>query len=239
MCCLPGHRIIMHYMIDPPSDEVLSPSPHVMDCELRSWAADFNKKMLFSFDYPALMIHQRVARFEMDICGHTGRKLWIMVHDEVSGRGFPEEQTDIFLEGFSREYLVPFWDVIPASDNPQRDHLERSERLGVASSPIKSATKSSQASEDDCRAVPSRSAIFAPASISLWCKNNRHHYRFFQCICQKPGIAVCVCGTPACKGYMYMCRGAQHHWHTARNDAIANGGKESGTLDSVPARTAP
>ena len=56
----------MHYMIDPPSDEVLSPSPHVMDCELRSWAAHFYKKMLFSFDYPALMIHQRVSRFEMD-----------------------------------------------------------------------------------------------------------------------------------------------------------------------------
>ena len=34
-------------------------------------------------------------------------------------------------------------------------------------------------------------------------------------------------------------RGVQHHWHTARNEAIANGGKESGTLDSVPARTAP
>ena len=35
------------------------------------------------------------------------------------------------------------------------------------------------------------------------------------------------------------CRGVQHHWHTARNEAVANGGKESGTLDSVPARTAP
>ena len=57
--CVLGHRIIMQYMIDPPSDEVLSPSPHVMDCELRSWAADFYKKLLFSFDYPALMIHQQ------------------------------------------------------------------------------------------------------------------------------------------------------------------------------------
>ena len=31
-------------------------------------------------------------------------------------------------------------------------------------------------------------------------------------------------------------RGVQHHWHTARNEAIAKGGKESGTLDSVPAK---
>ena len=38
---------------------------------------------------------------------------------------------------------VCLWDVIPASDNPQRDDLERSERLGVESSPAKSATQSS------------------------------------------------------------------------------------------------
>ena len=36
----------------------------------------------------------------------------------------------------------------------------------------------------------------------------------------------------------FSVKGVQHHWHTARNEAIANGGKESGTLDSVPARTA-
>ena len=87
-------------------------------------AADFYKKVLLSFDYPALMIHQRIARFEMGICGQTGRKLWITVYDEVSGHGYAEEQSDIFLEGFIREYLVPFWDVIPASDNPQRDDIE-------------------------------------------------------------------------------------------------------------------
>ena len=39
------------------------------------------------------------------------------------------------------------------------------------------------------------------------------------------------------KFYPNYTRGVQHHWHTARNEAIANGGKESGTLDSVPART--
>ena len=133
----------MHYMIDPPSDEVLSPSPHMMDCELRPWAADFYKKVLFSFDYPALRIHQRIARFEMDICGQTGRRLWITVYDEISGHGYAEEQSDIFLEGFIREYLVPFWDIIPASDNPQRDDIERSDRLGVEPSPTKSATQTS------------------------------------------------------------------------------------------------
>ena len=79
----------------------------------------------------------------MDICGQTGRKLWIMIHDEISGHGFPEEQTDLVMEAFIEEFLVPFWDVIPASDNPQRDDLERSERLGVESSTAKSAINSS------------------------------------------------------------------------------------------------
>ena len=133
----------MHYMIDPPSDEVLSPSPHVLDCELRSWAVSFYTKLLFGFEYPALMIRQRISRFEMDICGQPGRKLWIMIHDEISGHGFPEEQTDLVMEAFIEEFLVPFWDVILASDNPQRDDLERSERLGVESSTAKSAINSS------------------------------------------------------------------------------------------------
>ena len=133
----------MHYMIDPPSDEVLSPSPHVLDCELRSWAVSFYTKLLFGFEYPALMIRQRISRFEMDICGQTGRKVWIMIHDEISGHGFPEEQTDLVMEAFIEEFLVPFWDVIPANDNPQRDDLERSERLGVESSTAKSAINSS------------------------------------------------------------------------------------------------
>ena len=44
-------------------------------------------------------------------------------HDEISGHGFPEEQTDLVMEAFIEEFLVPFWDVIPASDNPQRDDL--------------------------------------------------------------------------------------------------------------------
>ena len=35
-----------------------------------------------------------------------------------------------------------------------------------------------------------------------------------------------------CRGFLNV----QHHWHTARNEAIANGGKESGALDSVPAK---
>ena len=56
-------------MINLPPDEDLSPSPHIVDYELRSWAASFYSKLLFSFDYQALMIYQRISRFEMDICG--------------------------------------------------------------------------------------------------------------------------------------------------------------------------
>ena len=77
------------------------------------------------------MILQRIARFEMDICGQTGRKLWIMIYDEVSGHGYPEDQSDLFLEAFISEFRAPFWDLIPASNNPYRDDSEKHERLGA------------------------------------------------------------------------------------------------------------
>ena len=54
------------------------------------------------------------------------------------------------MEDFIQEFVVPFWDVIPAKDNPQRDDLERRERLGIEILIPKSAANSSYASEDDC-----------------------------------------------------------------------------------------
>ena len=47
--------------------------------------------------------------------------------------------------------------------------------------------------------------------------------------------SVCVCH-PCNKGRSnptVNCRGVQHLWHTARNEAIAKGGKGSRTLDPV------
>ena len=105
----------MHYMIDPRSDRILRPSLHVMDCELCDWACSFYMKMLTDFGYPKYMILQTLARFELDICGQTGRKLWITIYDEVSGHGFAEEQSDLFLEAFIEEFRVPFWNLIPAT----------------------------------------------------------------------------------------------------------------------------
>ena len=124
----------MHYMIDAPSNCILRPSPHVMDCELRDWACSFYMKLLTDFGYPKYMILQTINRFELDICGQTGRKLWIMVYDEVSRHGFAEEQSDLFLEGFIEACCVPFWNLIPASKNPHRDDTEKTERLGVETS---------------------------------------------------------------------------------------------------------
>ena len=121
----------MHYMIDPPSDRILRPALHVMDCELRDWVCSFYMKTLTDFDFPKYMILLRIARFEMDICGKTGRKLWIYIYDEVSGHGYAEDQSDLFLEAFISEFCPPFWDLIPASNNPFRDESEKHERLGV------------------------------------------------------------------------------------------------------------
>ena len=146
----------MHYMIDPPSDRILRPSPHVMDCELRDWACSFYMKMLTDFGYPKHMTLQTVARLELDICGQTGRKLWITIYDEVSGHGFAEEQSDLFLEAFIEEFRVPFWNLIPASKNPHRDDIEKSDRLGVEISAQSASMSSQHMSEGDCGADASQ-----------------------------------------------------------------------------------
>ena len=55
---------------------------------------------------------------------------------------------------------------------------------------------------------------------------------------------VCLCEHLFTNGHVFLvkscnnsCRGVQHHWHTARDETIANGGKESGTLDFVLGRS--
>ena len=50
-------------------------------------------------------------------------------------------------------------------------------------------------------------------------------------------IYICVCvSTPVPKGsFFHKCRGVQHLWSTARNEAKTTDGKGSRTLDPVPA----
>ena len=113
-------------------------------------------KMLTDFGYPKYTILQTLARFELDIRGQTGRKLWITIYDEVSGHGFAEEQSDLFLEAFIEEFRVPFWNLIPASKNPHRDDIEKSDRLGVEISAQSASMSSQHMSEGDCGADASQ-----------------------------------------------------------------------------------
>ena len=53
-----------------------------------------------------------------------------------------------------------------------------------------------------------------------------------------PRRGACVCGVaenPATKTFFCCSRGVQHLWHTARNEAIAKGGKGVQTWTPVPA----
>ena len=164
MC--PFFCVTMHYMVDPPSERILRPSLRVMDCELRDWACSFYMRMLTDFDYPKYMVLQTVSRFELDICGQTGRKLWITVYDEISGHGFAEEQSDLFLEAFIEEFRSPFWNLIPASKNPHRDQIEKSDRLGVEISAQPASVSSQPMSEDDCGADASHHSDFYHQQLS-------------------------------------------------------------------------
>ena len=133
----------MHYMIDPPTDHILRPALHVMDCELRDWACSFYMKTLTDFNYPRYMILLNIAKFEVDICGKTGRHLWIYIYDEISAHGYAEEQSDLFLEGFISAFGNPFWNLIPPSCDPIRDENEKQERMGVEISQQSESSKES------------------------------------------------------------------------------------------------
>ena len=57
-------------------------------------------------------------------------------------------------------------------------------------------------------------------------------------VCKPQCVCVCVCGVaenPATKTFFCCSRGVQHLWHTARNEAIAKGGKGVQTWTPVPA----
>ena len=175
-----------HALHDRPAFGPHSP-PFVMDCELRDWACSFYMKMLADFGYPKYMILQTVARFELDICGQTGRKLWITIYDEVSGHGFAEEQSDLFLEAFIAEFQVPFWNLIAASKNPHRDDIEKSDRKFLCSLPA--------CRRSICQRV---TAEQMPLNI-VTDSHNQVHFP-----ADAKNTARCVCEPPVCQGFQFL-----------------------------------
>ena len=107
----------MHYMIDPPSSHVLSPSPHVLDCELRAWATSLLFETLIGFGYPRPFAIGKTKELGLMLVGLSKRDLWIKAYDEVSNFGCDEDTADIVLESFINTFQAPFWSLIPDSDD--------------------------------------------------------------------------------------------------------------------------
>ena len=122
----------MHYMIDPPSSHVLSPSPHVLDCELRAWATNLLFETLIGYGHPRPFAIGKTKELGMLLVGLSKRDLWIKAYDEVSNFGFDEDTADIVLESFINNFQAPFWSLIPDSDDPVKDLLQKQERMGVS-----------------------------------------------------------------------------------------------------------
>ena len=122
----------MHYMIDPPSSHALSPSPHVLDCELRAWATSLLFETLIGFGYPRPFAIGKTKELGLMLVGLSKRDLWIKAYDEVSNFGYDEDTADIVLESFINTFQAPFWSLIPDSDDPAKDLLQKQERTGVS-----------------------------------------------------------------------------------------------------------
>ena len=119
-------------MIDPPSSHVLRPSPHVMDCELRAWATNLMFETLVGFGYPRPFAIDKTNELGMVLVGLSKRDLWIKAYDEVGSFGYDEDTADIVLESFINTFQAPFRSLIPDSDNPAEDLLQKQERMGVS-----------------------------------------------------------------------------------------------------------
>ena len=85
-------------MIDPPSSHVLSPSPHVLDCELRAWATSLLFETLIGVGHPRPFAIGKTEELGLVLVGLYKRDLWIKAYDEVSNFGYDEDTADIVLE---------------------------------------------------------------------------------------------------------------------------------------------
>ena len=112
-------------MIDPPSSHVLSPSPHVLDCELRTWATSLLFETLIGFGYPRPMAIGKTKELGLVLVSLSKRDLWIKAYDEISTFGYEEDTADIALESFINTFQAPFWSLIPDSDDPAKDLLQK------------------------------------------------------------------------------------------------------------------
>ena len=119
-------------MIDPPSSHVLRPSPPVLDCELRAWATSLLFETLIGFGYPRPFAIGKTKELGLMLVGLSKRDLWIKAYDEVSNFGYDEDTADIVLESFINTFQAPFWSLIPDSGDPEKDLLQKQERMGVS-----------------------------------------------------------------------------------------------------------
>ena len=88
---------------------------------------------------------------------------------------------------------------------------------------------------DRVRSAGSRNNTGFEAHVVQGCSCATPEWRVCVCVC----VCVWVCH-PCNKGLSTVLvyrRGVQHLWHTARNEAIAKGGKGSRALDPVPAKS--
>ena len=119
----------MHYMIDPPSDALLDPSPHILDCEIRD-RVDLCYRLHLGHECPHAVAAEKANQLQMTLCGLMKQPLWIAACDLVGFFNTDCDQTDIVLSFFDT-VDVSFWSVIPDSNDPVPDAMEKQHRMGL------------------------------------------------------------------------------------------------------------
>ena len=87
---------------------------------------------LVGYEYPRPFAIGKTKELGMLLVGLSKRDLWIKAYDEVSNFGFDGDTADIVLESFINNFKAPFWSLIPDSDDPAKDLLQKQERMGVS-----------------------------------------------------------------------------------------------------------
>ena len=120
-------------LYSPPSDAVLDPAPHILDCEIQDWAVDLRYRLHLGHDSPRAVAAEKANQLQIALCGLMKRPLWIAAYDLVGLFNTDYDQTDIILSSFVDTFDDAFWSVIPDSNDPVPDGLEKQHRIGLSS----------------------------------------------------------------------------------------------------------
>ena len=133
-------------MRDPHLEKSCKPIAAILDFDIRAWAVRYKQNQM-KRDPEGITLGQfwRASNtFEEILQCFKGRELWLIAFDTLTVvDGYYEDRQE-FYDSFACNFRGCFWNLIPSSDDTQRDRQECQCRTGVFTS-----SSSSSSSADD------------------------------------------------------------------------------------------